>query len=611
MNLIRYGFLIALCFGPLDPVKAQVLPDQEAYDAAFASRSRQLTEHLLEEALRKAAVRRETRNAGETRPANVMSTPSDRLDLFEAALLIRSGRDSEMGNEAITEEARRPFRGGMFYIHDVMAAYLHAGSGLTSETREAVRHSLKTQYLYRGDTENHWLLYYTGLYLAAQTWPDDPDTTWFNGRSSRENLQESAEYLDLWIRLTTTIGQGEFDSPTYIIVFLSPLFTLYDFCRDPVLKEKARKMLDWIIADYAVDYLKGLYTGGHSRDYTYDAAEPRGAPAVGWGWTLFGDTGPVYRSDNLLAAWSAYRLPVVIHNVAVDRSTPYTQYERKRVRNVIRYGTEMNPPVYKTTHMTSDYALGSLQGGILQPIQQHTWDVTWAADTTNTTLFTLHPYYSGYELALFFPEEIEWLSDEVDRYHKVYTDPDKWNSSSPYERVFQHDNALIVLYDVAPDARHLHIDGFFPKSLDRRDVDPSGWIFCRGGDTYIAYFPLKPYQWLDAKEAWRLRSTHLRNGAVVEAASASEYTSFEAFKDRIRSNPLDTSRFDSEARVAYTTSSGRRLAFTYPDLRMLDGEPVNLEVIPLFRGLYLNGNGRDRRLTITYGEKTHTIDFVD
>ena len=78
-------------------------------------------------------------------------------------------------------------------------------------------------------------------------------------------------------------------------------------------------------------------TGAHSRDYTYDAAEPCRAPSVGWGWLLFGDTAPVYRSDNLLAAWCSYRLPVVIHNAAFDRSVPYAHFERKLVRNVIRY----------------------------------------------------------------------------------------------------------------------------------------------------------------------------------------------------------------------------------------------------------------------------------
>ena len=609
-HFVRGALSVLAAFVSAGPAAAQVLPTQAAYDAAYGARRADLLARLTDEAAAKAARLRAAR-ADTTRPANVMTTPAQRLDLLEAALLVTSGRDPEMGNRALQEEAATPFRGGMFYLHDVMAAYLHAREALAPETKDAVRESLRRLPLYRGDTENHFLLYYTGLYLAAQTWPDEPETAWFNGRSSAENLAEARDYLRHWMRLTTTMGQGEFDSPTYLIVFLAPMFTLYTHAEDAAMREDARRMLDWLLADYAVDYLKGLYAGAHARDYTYDAVLPERAPSVGWGWLLFGQTDPVYRSDNLTAAWSPYRLPVVVHNVAADRSVPYEQQERKRVRNVIRYGTDPSPPVYKQLYMTADYALGSVQGGVLQPIQQHTWDVTFDDPDSASTVFTLHPYYAAEELAMFFPEELEWLSNEVDRYHKVYTDPDKWNASSPYERTFQHRGALVVLYDLAPDARHPHVDGFFPKTLRRREVDPSGWIFAQGGRAYIAVRPLAPYRWIEEPKAWRLRSDVRRNGFVVEVAQASAYPSWEAFKARIRANALDTTAFASGARVAYTTSSGDRLAFGFPDARTLNGRPVDYTDMPLFRGRYLNGDGRTRTLTVTHGGMTHTIRFDD
>ncbi|MFV1980833.1 MAG: hypothetical protein ACC655_06745, partial [Rhodothermia bacterium] len=451
-------------------VNAQVVEDQGAYNALFELRADTLEARLSEQVKRKLALYRNREEAPEN-PANVMTTKSDRLSLFEAAFLIRSGIDPAFGNQLIREQAAHPFRGGMFYIHDVMAAVLFSGDGITDETRTAVRRSLSEIPIYRGDTENHYVLYYTGLYLAAETWPDEPGESWFNGRSSAENLSDARGFLDNWIELTTTIGQGEFDSPTYMTVYLAPLLTLRQFARTEEMRMKAEAMLNWVLTDYAVDYLNGLYAGGHSRDYTYDVVKPEGAPSVGWGWTFFGGPNVVVRADNAGVAWSDYRLPFVINNVANDRSEPYTQFERKRVRHIMRYGDERNPPVFKTMYMTEDYALGSIQGGILQPIQQHTWDVTFGNGMDNATLFTLHPFYSGYELAMFFPEELEWMTDQVDRYHLVYTDPDKWNSSSPYERTFQHENTLIVLYDIAPDAMHGHVDGFFPKSLDIREED--------------------------------------------------------------------------------------------------------------------------------------------
>lgn len=612
-HLLKQKWIIVLLpmviFAISLPVRARIIPDQQTYNRVFNAKSDSLIAHLVERVERKAEKLKKQADSIDVRPENVMTTKDNRIDLLEAALLIKSGADPELGNALLQQQAKSPFRGGMFYIHDMMAAYLHAYDGLTKKTRRLIRRSFKVQPLYRGDTENHWALYYTGLYLAAQTWPGQPDTTWFNGKSSARNKQEAKEYLLHWMDITTTIGQGEFDSPTYIIVYLSPMLTLHTFCKDPELKAKAGKMLDWLLADYAAEYLKGLYAGAHSRDYPYDAIKPEGAPAVGWGWLFFGETEPVYRSDNLLAAWGDYQMPVIIQNLAADRTQSYEHFERKRVRNVIRYGDEMNPPVYKTTFMTPTYALGSIQGGILQPIQQHTWDVTFDDPDTNSTIFTLNPYYSGYELAMFFPEELEWLSDEVDRYHLVYTDPDKWESSSPYEQTFQHRNAIIVLYDIAPEAHHGQIDGFFPKSLDAREEDSSGWIFCQGGSTYVAVFPLRSYHWEEEKAGWRLRSPHRRNGVVVEAATAAGYDSFEDFKDTIRSNVLDTSQFREMRRIRYTTSAGDRMEFTYPDQRVLNGIPVDLSNMPLFQGPHMYGNGKQQRLTLTYGEKKYVIDF--
>jgi len=49
---------------------------------------------------------------------------------------------------------------------------------------------------YRGDTENHWLLYYTSLYLMAQMYPDQPGDTWFTGKSSAENMADARQQLD-------------------------------------------------------------------------------------------------------------------------------------------------------------------------------------------------------------------------------------------------------------------------------------------------------------------------------------------------------------------------------------------------------------------------------
>ncbi len=613
---VSYIFMtVLLTAAIMSPARAQVISSQTAYNRMFKEHQNMALRHFTKNALNEIK-------------------EGKRLDIMEMGLLVKNGTAIKEGNKLIREYTKEPYRAAMFYVHDIMSVYLEAYKNLEPSTREAIRHSLKVLPLYRGDTENHFLTYYTGLYLAAQTWPNEPDTTWFNGKSSERNLRESKDYILSWMNLTTTKGQGEFDSPNYILVYLGDLFTLYNHCKDPVFKNDAKKMIDWILADYAIEYLHGFYTGGTSRIYPNQVVNPIEAPSTAWGWLLFGDTFPPYGVDSLIASnpwssvvrslrpsygvdtlpalWSDYKMPVIIQNIAADRSKPYEHYERKRVRNVIRYqdGKGLNPPVYKTDYMTNTYCLGSIQGGILQPIQQHTWDVTYVdGGKLNTRIFTLNPYYSGKELAKFFPEEEKWMIQQVARYSTFYAKEDKWVSSSPYERTFQYRNAIIVLYDIPDHAHFKEIDGFFPKTLEHRDVDSSGWIFCQGGKNYIAMYPLKPYKWIEEKIDWRLRSKVQKNGVVLEVDQAKNYPSFEAFKKQILKNKLVTTGFDSTLTVSYSASNGNAMTFTYPDKRVLNGHEYDLSDTPLFQGPYTHGDGKTQTLTITHGGKSYTIDF--
>jgi len=510
---------------------------------------------------------------------------------------------------------------GSFHGYSLMATYLHFRSSLPDLLHRKVREVFRSRGLYRGDTENHWVTYYTALYLAAQTWPDEGQAEWFNGRSSEENFREAEGWLNHWIEVTTTIGQGEFDSPTYLPVFLIPMVVLYDFAADTLMKRKAQMMSDLILADFAVEHLQGNYGGGHSRDYPEDITNPLIAQSTRISWLYFGEPGFEFWDDpdfqpRIRGGWevvwgalSSYRVPEMIVQMARDRSTPYVHRERKRVRNIIRFGDEMNPPVYKYTYMTADFVLGSLQGGILQPFQQHTWDVTFVSERPNNTIFTLHPSYSDRELGMFFPEELKVLATDVDRHKRVYTSPDKWNSSSPCEQTFQHENVIIVLYNIASGEQHPHVDGFFPKTLDDRRVDATGWIFCRRGKTAVAFYPLKPYEWIEEEKNWRMRSHHLKNGVVVEVGSMRTDDDYRDFTNRIRSHPVRADDFDETLTLSYGSLAGDTLKFTYDGPRMLNGKVMDLTETRLYDGPFISADVGTGLIELRYGGRVRVLDF--
>ncbi len=542
-------------------------------------------------------------------------------NLLTIAAKLRTGHDVPQAYHILDSLTHDRAMGGMFYCYTLIGLYLHTRDVLPDSLVRQIREAFRVRTMYRGDTENHWVMYYTGMYLASQTWPDDPGTMWFNGRSSAENFAEARAWLEYWMNITSTIGQGEFDSPTYMTVFVAPMLVLHEFALDGTMKKRAGMMVDLLLADFAAEHLEGSYGGGHSRDYPEDIINPLGAPSTMWAWLYFGRPQfeqwnevryrPRHRGswETVFAALSSYRLPQVIEHMACDRTQPYVHREKKRTRNIIRFQSEKNMPVYKYTFMTKDFVLGSLQGGILQPIQQHTWDVTFATPEPNNTLFTLHPYASGHELAMFFPEEQAFLAAEVDRYHKVYTSPDKWNSSSPFEQTFQHRGSLIVLYNIEAGTQQPHIDGFFPANLDERTEDRSGWIFCRKGRVYIGVYPLAPYTWIKEDVDWRFRSSVLRNGVIVEVSSQSEAGSFEKFTRELRSRKPDTRDFNTTLTAAFTARDGKRMQFTFGGKRLLDGRPVAFPVDRLFDGRWMQSTVGTGVIRMTDGVRTRTLDF--
>ena len=305
---------------------------------------------------------------------------------YGVAAKIRTGTDTAGAFRMLDSMTTDKGMGGMFYAYTLVGTYLHCRGALPDSLHRKVRAAYRNRTMYRGDTENHWVMYYTGIYLAAQTWPGEPGSAWFNGRSSSENFREAQEWLTRWVRTTATIGQGEFDSPTYMAVLIAPLLVLYDFAADPVMKRRAGMALDLLFADVASDHLKGNYCGGHSRDYPEDIINPLGAPMTRVTWLYFGEPAeerwedarfrPRYRGswETVFGALGSYRLPAVIERIALDRDRPYKtgpqhhtfRYRAESARVQIhlhdaglrdRLSPGRDPPADPAAHMGRDMGL--------------------------------------------------------------------------------------------------------------------------------------------------------------------------------------------------------------------------------------------------------------
>lgn len=550
------------------------------------------------------------------------------MDMASISILLTLGRDVDACNQRVLQMMAEPGTGPFWMFPAVCVAF--TGRDLLSpEARASIREAWRTTRQLRGDTENHWVMYYTSLYLMSELYPSEPAETWYTGRSSEENLAEAREWLIHWMDTTTTVGQGEFNTTHYIGEYAIPMLFMASWAKDPVMKQRGRMILDWMFAELATVTLNGVLRGPNARSDEGSVIERWNALASYFSWLLFGNTpSPAgYGGWGLYFAPVAknYFLPEVIHRIAVEREGDYVQRDRARTRRFWRYSDELSPPVYKTNYLRHDYAVGSTQGIVNDVIQAHVWDVTWREEDPrgkHNTMFSLHPHSSGRMMQAQFSTYPEPMPVGVPFEGKPsYNSPDKILGGSPYEKVFQDLDTVIALYDIAPGEHFPQVNGFFSKDLRDVTEDASGWIFARGGNAYLAYRPLAAYHWipyLHYRGGWAkeredlggrvLTSPHLKNGTIVQAAGVDEFESFATFKAAIRALPLEFS-LEPVPSVKFTTLRGKPVVFTYGSTPIVDGVPVDYAQWKLFEGPYLNAEVGGRKLTITHGRLQRVLDF--
>jgi len=532
--------------------------------------------------------------------------------------------------------------GAMFWMYPMVLVMKAGAENLNEDDWAGIRQAWKTYFPYRGDTENHWLMYYSSLFLAAETWPDLGPREWYNGKSSAENRAEAKAYILNWMNITTSYGQGEFDSPNYIETYVSPMGLLSAYARDDDLRQRAAMMLDYIIMDYAVEDLNGIYGGAHSRIYPRQVMQPTLTSASRLGWLLFNQGDYQRGGATILMSLIGYQPPGILYRIAHDRSVPYEHRELKRTRwrmrnagpNAFSIGLNRTIPVYKYSYVTRDYLLGSCQGGLLQPIQQQTWSLTWSEENPlglSNTFFSLHPYSSPYEGTMYFPADWDTVTDLIARSKVDYDSPDKLKGGSPYEQVFQYKSALIGLYDIPVGTSFPFITTFFSRDLNDTFEDDSGWIFTRGGPTYIAFRPLAPGEWKPAAWTGLLEggaggglsrdfdqwgtghrcfvSENPQNGYIVQVAPVADFETYQDFKRAVRALPLTFST-DPRASVFFTSLDGHSLEATYGQTPRIDGVPVDYGSWKLFDGPFAQSERESRQVLIRHGSETLNLDFT-
>ncbi|HEY6172168.1 MAG TPA: hypothetical protein VIX80_07920 [Candidatus Kapabacteria bacterium] len=337
-------------------------------------------------------------------------------------------------------------KGDMFWMYGCAGLYFSCRTELPDQYKTKIRECWKKCTPYRGDTENHFLMYYGSLYLMSQEWQGLAGSEWFTGKSSVEIHNESREYLRHWIDEISTVGMMEFDSPRYMYYFITPLLLLAEHTTDAEDKRLFTMALELMLADYAHDYYFGNYAGAHSRVGFDSPFDTRNTETSSYGDLYFDENITHFLPDIAFAAMASFSCPEIIKNIATKKSYPFESIEMKRGRTTLRYTYEKNATVTKKLYATKEYALGSMQGGLVSPIQQQSWSLVINTSKPNNVITGLHPYIAKEELGMFFPEEPSWQLERIEGAKKGYSSEDKWVGGTLFDNISHDKNTLSANY---------------------------------------------------------------------------------------------------------------------------------------------------------------------
>ena len=521
-----------------------------------------------------------------------------------------------------------PMTGGPFHILPAALLLRRWEKELPEEAVAIIREFMTRGIHERGNTENHWLMYYAGNLLAAELWEEED--LWWNGLPPQAMQAEAKRWILGMIERTARNGHHEYDSPGYHIEHMVPMIGLVDHTKDPQLRDQVEKLLSLLVADMALEYFKGAWAGGHSREGYRQNTWTRVGPIQALQFIYFGGlefdpdlhcqgfAGPVLTAR--------YRPPALFADMAWDRRTPHVVKKTKAPRTIYRHVEQEAQPVRKYTYMSRSFALGSTQIGLpgapAGPIDLTSWDLTWDGPKHQAKIVCNHPYRSPGRFSAFLsnlPQDIERSVGTGKPYLQFF---DRLFGASPYEQLMQHEGALIALYRIPEEDETPYVNLYLPKRIDWTELN--GWILGDCEDFYIGLRPLGSYRWREIREAnaasimvsqgdlidgWLLRIEGGHPGLLLEAVESEDTHNFAAFCDQRTAAHLDLSGWPRKSRVIVETTKGTRLEMVYDGAHRVDGEEIDYENYPLYEAPGAKAEANTGKMIFQHRTKKVALDF--
>ena len=183
-------------------------------------------------------------------------------------------------------------------------------------------------------SENHYILFSAGAYLAAQLYPAELFTA--SGQTGNQRMTRFKPRIMKWLELRYKSGFSEWLSNVYYNEDMPALLALIDLAQDPQIVRLATMVLDLMLADMALNSFHGSFASTHGRTYQ-NKMSGRHDHTRAISNLMFGlneaEVGNM--SASLLAVSEKYQLPDVLYEIANDT-------ERQEFTNTQRMGIQID-----------------------------------------------------------------------------------------------------------------------------------------------------------------------------------------------------------------------------------------------------------------------------
>jgi len=467
-------------------------------------------------------------------------------------------------------------------------------------------------------SDNHNMVRKAIYYCTSMLMKDDPlwqGKLYDDGTTAQQHYDVLSKFLPEYFRQAAMNGvQVEFASPTYSGLYLMGIFTIRDCADSANVRLMASKYLDLYFTDVAQETLNGIRGGAAVRSYKDSSSYYfKSSKLSYYNWLFSGlpaDT--TFTSGNspfdlIPGCITDYRLPVPALNLYTDtQSRGDFEYVSSRPGRgtwvhpeggELWYTIEFPAAIRRSTYITPVFTIGTFtldeSLGYTQITNQNHWMGIIGGD--------------GYSSRVYVQAEPRG-SDLRTGYQDLQAVGSK--GAAIIRR-----NLNISELNSLGGQRRLQI--FFSETFGY-NYDGSGWLFAQNSDA-SAYLAVRAvhktagpaysftYDYV-AKGDW-VTVGNLNADIIIDVRKASDYTSFQSFKNDILDNQIAWSQTGDM--LTYTSCYGESLSM-YSDARLplINSATADLNPPQVYSSPYLQADSGSRIITINdqYGNEVE-LDF--